>query len=260
MSRDCTGCGATARQAATFCRQCGARMPDVALETSPPTTVLPASATARPAGEALALARPVGALMGCLLLAQAVSMIAVKVRPATGPPVEVVDTAAQAVIVIAFAAKEGLAIRQLLGWRIELRGLWRAAPVVVIGCIAVVAYFKLLFGPLALEELKTIVYWTRYGWPSWGAFVLSCAAAPVIEEVAFRGFVQTRLARVMPTRDAVLVQAALFSVLHLLPLSFPSHFVLGVVFGQLRQSTRSLYPGLVAHAAWNAVWIASEFG
>ena len=64
----------------------------------------------------------------------------------------------------------------------------------------------------------------------------------LFEELAFRGVIQSGLTSVVRSREAWLIQAALFSVLHLSPVVFPSHFVMGLTFGYLRLKSRSLYP------------------
>ena len=79
----------------------------------------------------------------------------------------------------------------------------------------------------------------------------------MFEELAFRGVIQSRLERVMNRRDALIVQAAMFSALHMMPLVFVSHFVMGVGFGWLRNRTGSLWPGVLLHMAWNA-WVLTE--
>ena len=58
--------------------------------------------------------------------------------------------------------------------------------------------------------------------------------------------------------EALVVQAALFSVVHLLPLVFVSHFVFGLLLGQVRRWTKSLYPCVALHALWNASVFAGE--
>jgi membrane protease YdiL (CAAX protease family) len=68
--------------------------------------------------------------------------------------------------------------------------------------------------------------------------------APVTEEFAFRGFILGRLEKVLRPSEAMVVQAALFSVLHLLPWSFPSHFLMGLAFGYLARVTGSPSAGL----------------
>ena len=66
------------------------------------------------------------------------------------------------------------------------------------------------------------------------------------------------LEHTVDARDAWLIQAALFSVLHPSPIVFPSHFVMGLVFGYLRLRSRSLYPGMVLHTTWNALVLFAE--
>ena len=92
----------------------------------------------------------------------------------------------------------------------------------------------------------------------WQLLALYSLAAAVFEEIAFRGIIFNRLCRVLGEREGWLVQAALFSVLHLSPVIFPTHFAMGLIFGWLRMRTGSLIPGMILHAAWNAVNILLE--
>jgi uncharacterized protein len=96
------------------------------------------------------------------------------------------------------------------------------------------------------------------GWPSWTCYVLLCVYPAVFEELAFRGVILHRLERVLGDTEAWLVQAAMFSVLHLMPAIFLSHFLLGLLFGWLRRKSGSIYPGMIAHAAWNTWFVWSE--
>src|ERR1700678_1459671 len=64
----------------------------------------------------------------------------------------------------------------------------------------------------------------------------------IVEEVAFRG----------------VIQGPLFGLLHLSPLVFPSHMLMGLCFGFLRNRSNSLYPGMLVHGGWNARVIYSE--
>ena len=92
------------------------------------------------------------------------------------------------------------------------------------------------------------------GWPLWSAVAMIIAYPAVFEELAFRGYLQGRLERAMSARDALILQAALFSILHLSPLVLPSHFFIGLALGLLRNRTGSLWPGMALHAAWNT-WV-----
>lgn len=86
--------------------------------------------------------------------------------------------------------------------------------------------------------------------------------APLLEELTFRGVLQTCLLRLFHGRRwaALLVTAAVFSVIHfwvitswhgLVPL-----FVLGLVFGYVYERTGSLLTPVLTHAGFNAINIA----
>jgi membrane protease YdiL (CAAX protease family) len=79
-------------------------------------------------------------------------------------------------------------------------------------------------------------------------------AAPVAEELFFRGVVQRGLMppNFRPMR-AVLVTAVIFSAFHMDPIGFLARAELGVLFGYLFLRTGSLWPGVAAHAANNLV-------
>ena len=82
----------------------------------------------------------------------------------------------------------------------------------------------------------------------------------VFEELAFRGVIQGRLEEIMRRKDALILQAALFSVMHLLPSAYVSHFLIGLGLGFLRMRCRSLYPAMIVHALWNAVTVLQDTG
>lgn len=98
----------------------------------------------------------------------------------------------------------------------------------------------------------------RHNYALWQLLALYSLAPAIFEEVAFRGIIFHRMRGVLDEREAWLVQAALFSVLHLSPVIFPTHFAMGLIFGWLRMRTGSLIPGMILHAAWNAANILLE--
>ena len=118
------------------------------------------------------------------------------------------------------------------------------------------AYFALIVA-LGVREMS---YWATYdevGWPWWSAALLIVAFPAIFEEIAFRGLILSGLDRLMKPREALVVQAAAFSVLHLAAAVFVSHFGIGLLFGFLRRKTGSLVPGIVLHALWNS-WVLIE--
>jgi len=71
--------------------------------------------------------------------------------------------------------------------------------------------------------------------------------APVLEEFAFRGWIQTPLERRLGAPGAILITALLFAALHLEPLQTPFLFVDGVILGVAVCLTRSIWAGVAIH-------------
>lgn len=88
----------------------------------------------------------------------------------------------------------------------------------------------------------------------WSALLMGPTVAGVVEEVAFRGYMQSHLERVGPT-FAILVSSALFALLHASQgvtylLTFaPGLFLASVVFGYLALKSGSILPGMALHVA-----------
>ncbi|NQT11773.1 MAG: CPBP family intramembrane metalloprotease, partial [Planctomycetes bacterium] len=61
-------------------------------------------------------------------------------------------------------------------------------------------------------------------------------------------------------RDALIVSALMFMVLHVAVLSFPHLLLMGLVLGYLRMKSGSLYPCMVLHFTHNLLVILVEMG
>lgn len=79
------------------------------------------------------------------------------------------------------------------------------------------------------------------------------AAAPIVEEVIFRGLIMTRLSRAMPGWLAVVLSAAIFGACHGDPVWFGYTFPLGVFFGFIDLRAGSIWPSVLGHVAFNAI-------
>lgn len=75
-------------------------------------------------------------------------------------------------------------------------------------------------------------------------------AAPVCEEIFFRGFLQRSFAE---APRGIVVTAVVFSAFHMDPVGFLARFELGVLFGLLAWRARSIWPAIGAHLANNTV-------
>lgn len=249
----CAGCQRRLRHGTLFCPGCGQSLDGSA--PAPAARRDEGAVRAKLADHAQELKR-VGWLFGLLL---AMSLLHGLVSRAEGSPwpmvaVSVID----ALIVVAFAATRRRKLVFL--FKVHPLGARRWVGILAVS-VAFVLAMSLWFG--LLERLgvpfsAATDTLAQAGWPLWSMLVLVSVMPAVFEELAFRGVIQSSLERIFNARDAWLIQAALFSLLHLSPIVFPSHFVMGLAFGLVRMRSRSLYPSMLLHGAWNALVVFQE--
>ena len=96
--------------------------------------------------------------------------------------------------------------------------------------------------------------------PAWDvralSFVHHCIAAPVVEELVFRGAIQ-QLAQPLGRWKAAALQAVLFAVQHGGAAGIAYALVLGVLLGTIRQCTGRVWPGWVLHTVNNLLVFAA---
>lgn len=83
-------------------------------------------------------------------------------------------------------------------------------------------------------------------------------AAPIVEELCFRGIVMER-ARWLPVWASVLIQAALFGVAHMNLFQGSYAFVLGIMLGLIYVKFRSIIIVIVGHAAFNISSVVQSY-
>jgi hypothetical protein len=86
--------------------------------------------------------------------------------------------------------------------------------------------------------------------------LLAALLAPLCEEIAFRGYLQTTLLLRRPPRAAIGAGALVFAAIHLDPVRFPALLLLGAVFGWLAWRAGSVWPAVAAHLGNNALGAA----
>lgn len=87
----------------------------------------------------------------------------------------------------------------------------------------------------------------------WIYLVCVVVMAPIVEELLFRGYLLTRLTQSVSTRGAVIASSAVFAVMHINypPLTMAVIFCLGVALAKIRLKTKSIWPSVALHMAWN---------
>jgi uncharacterized protein len=105
--------------------------------------------------------------------------------------------------------------------------------------------------PIALENKDSVAF---------TIFVITASiAAPIFEEILFRGFLLPSLTRYLPVWGAITVSALLFAVAHfslseILPLA-----ALGMVLGYVYVRSRNLLASMLLHSLWNGGTLLTLF-
>ncbi len=83
-------------------------------------------------------------------------------------------------------------------------------------------------------------------------------AAPIIEEIFYRGlFQRALLKRGLPPLAAIGINAAVFAGSHFQLLQLPALFIFGLAAGWLAYSRDRLGPAIAAHIAFNMVTVVA---
>lgn len=110
--------------------------------------------------------------------------------------------------------------------------------------------------PAAAQPQLLYLAAADFGRPMTWLFVAGVVvAAPIAEEVVFRGYLLPALRPALGAPGAIAATAVAFGLVHPLPLALPAA-LLGAGFGWLAQRAGSLLPAILAHAAHNAVTVA----
>lgn len=93
---------------------------------------------------------------------------------------------------------------------------------------------------------------SRIGLGQW-TMVMTVVAAPVLEEIFFRGQIQENAMRKWGPFAGLFIAAAIFGVIHGIPQQIVGGFFIGLVLGYVYMRTHSLMAVIVIHAVNNAI-------
>jgi membrane protease YdiL (CAAX protease family) len=146
-----------------------------------------------------------------------------------------------------------------------------AAPELLLGAVLAlllqgpVGYLMVLVErrfPTPPAELKAQLVQLTPESPLLGAlmFVGVALLVPYAEELFFRGALFTQLERHSPRFVTLWTTSLAFTLAHVgQPRHWPALFVLALVLGVLRRQSRSIWPGVALHAAFNAITLLHVF-
>lgn len=112
--------------------------------------------------------------------------------------------------------------------------------------------FLLALGLAVPDELPPqLAEFVEKRWGALAFMAIAVVAVPVLEEVGFRGWVQRPLERRMGAQAAIGAASLLFALAHLGSTLLPARVAGGLVLGHAVHATRSVWTGILLHAAWN---------
>jgi membrane protease YdiL (CAAX protease family) len=149
-----------------------------------------------------------------------------------------------------------------LGWRPLAPSLWSAVAGVAVASFLGLGLVAMVNGLLVnkghpVSNVREVTSGLPLDAPTVALAFLSVAvAAPIAEELYFRGLMYQALRRHWGIPAAVVVSAVLFSAAHLLPMLALVLLYMGVVFALVFQWTGSLRATMAMHAFNNALALA----
>ncbi len=201
-----------------------------------------------------------------------VSLAVLKLNPATFDPREkafyifatYLLLSAGGLSVLYFSVKSFLPLPD--GWfRVNWRGNWFlwgfggyfvALPLVVLVSLINQQLWQGQGGsnpilPIVLEGRDNVALAVFFG--------TAAIAAPVFEEIVFRGFLLPSLTRYLPVSGAIAASAFLFAVAHLSVSEILPLATLGAVLGFVYTRSRNLLAPMLLHSLWNSGTLLSLF-
>ncbi len=146
---------------------------------------------------------------------------------------------------------------------------WRASgfplPLAVVIGPALAFFVSLIASQLHTPAIKTPFDTMVNSPPTFILFALTAiVAAPVFEELFFRGFLQPLLCRTFGVFTGILITAAIFGSAHGAEYKWTWQYILavgivGFVFGWVRERTDSIIPSTVMHGCYNAVFVGALY-
>lgn len=153
--------------------------------------------------------------------------------------------------------------REYISW-FSMRDVWWGIPLGVGSQLILMnlvnwplaQLFPEQFSPERISERADDIASMAPGWWAVLLVLVVVVGAPVVEEIVYRGSLQTRLVQGFGVSVGIVVTALLFALIHLAPVEIPGLFVFALVLGIARHKTGTLGLPIVTHLAFNATGLS----
>ncbi|MHB1638877.1 MAG: CPBP family intramembrane glutamic endopeptidase [Candidatus Dormibacteria bacterium] len=170
-------------------------------------------------------------------------------------------------VVLFFASRHGGGVWRQLGLRKPPYWVFPLMPVLAVALQFATGLISEALSPLlgGMTNPQGCSISQGFGHDAYLGVIAIVVIAPVVEEIAFRGFIFGGLRGRIGTAWAVVASSLVFALAHTLSvggsilLLGPSLFIAGVALALVYERTRSLYPGMALHASFNLVAVVVIF-
>lgn len=147
---------------------------------------------------------------------------------------------------------DGVGLRRVSAWTAVWAGL-----LIAVGVRLFTGVYGIVLNALGVDVSTQTADPTKLlpGGPLGVAFtvLLVVVLAPIAEEIVFRGVLLPVISDRWGVFWGVTLSSLVFTVMHLVPYTMPPIMLLAVALSWLFFRTRSLWPAIVAHAAFNGI-------
>lgn len=221
MSARCEGCALPLREGATFCSACGRRV------------------------SGWQELRGVFVIFAALLVLLGLHLAMQGEVPSLS--LELWTNGAIAVLALLAATRAHKVVLPML----RQHGMSKRTLLIILGAALPIAAGVALFATAINRFFHVTIDEAPFG-PGW-EFLLGVIAAPLTEEPLFRGAILGTLRKHLSVREALIISSVAFAICHFSIVSLVTHVPMGLYFGWLSLRTKSLWPGILAHALHNAL-------
>lgn len=145
------------------------------------------------------------------------------------------------------------AINRVMEWR-DIGWALLGFIVYAIATVLVTYAVKKIFPGIDMEQTQELGFDSVFGLDRLLAFVMFVVIAPLVEEMIFRGFLQTKLRQSkMPLWLVVFVVSFVFAIAHGQLNVAIDVFILAIVLSLLREKTGSIWASVLVHVMKNGL-------
>ena len=165
---------------------------------------------------------------------------------------------------LGYSGSFGVFLWMLLRLRRNFKLDWRGADVRIYFLLIPVTLAMLLINASLISLIpmpdSLVEMFEELMGSGWLSFITVAIAAPLLEELIFRGvMLDSFLKRYSPAK-AIILSSIIFGIAHANPWQFIAALNIGLIAGWLYYRTRSIWPGIVLHFINNAsASLAGEF-